>query len=221
MLLFIKSYVIKWVQFFLGPSFCLHCHVETEISILCDSCNVKVQKIAPIDFKVGKYTVPVHAFSVYDNPLKKILLSKHYHDVASLDKMFDHVAQQDQVLDCLQIDTIVPVPLHWTRYARRGFNQADMLAEKIGFKIQAPILQCLKRSKSTQYQFNLSPVQRTANVQGAFSLINEDMSLQIKDKHILIVDDLYTTGSTVASICNILMQYKPASLKVFVVCRAV
>lgn len=216
----LKCFLLQGIRFFLGPQFCLFCHQTVQRFAFCQKCCSNIQKIVPIDIAVRGKKIAVHAFAGYQDPLRKIILSKHYHDVASLDCLFEYVVQHSTVLQQMKIDYVVPVPLHWTRYARRGFNQALMFAEKISQIVQKPTLQCVRRHTATKYQFKLSAEHRQSNVEGAFSTYKNRMG-QIEGKHILLVDDLYTTGSTVESICKVLMQYKPASITVFVVCRAI
>ena len=220
MFLGIKNFLLQGIRFFLGPQFCLFCHQAIQQSIFCDSCSVKTQKRAPIDISIAGKTIAIHAFAGYQDPFRKIILSKHHHDIAVLDRAFEYVVQQDEVLQHMNIDYVVPVPLHWTRYAQRGFNQSEVLAQKISQCFQKTVLHCVKRHTATKYQFKLSAHDRKLNVQNVFS-VPHNMIKKITGKHILLVDDLYTTGSTVESICKVLMKYKPASIKVFVVCRAI
>lgn len=116
------------------------------------------------------------------------------------------------------IDYFVPVPLHWTRYARRGFNQAEIIARELNKKYHANVLSCIKRVKRTPYQSYFIGNKRADNVKDVF-MPKREKALLLKGKHIVIVDDLMTTGSTLKEIANMLLDYKPASISAFVVCR--
>lgn len=105
----------------------------------------------------------------------------------------------------LIIDTVIPVPIHKKKLRQRGFNQAELLAKFLakGFGLQLES-KILLRKKNTPVMSNLSPVERRENIDGAF-VIKEGKEGEIKDKAILLVDDVYTTGSTVDECSRILL----------------
>jgi ComF family protein len=93
-----------------------------------------------------------------------------------------------------RIDTIVPVHLHYKRMRQRGFNQASLLARRLGSLLKIPVdYSSLKRTRWTDPQIGLSRNQRAANVKGAFSLKATE---KIKGKGILLLDDVLTTGGS-------------------------
>ena len=99
-------------------------------------------------------------------------------------------------------DALVPVPIHRSRKKIRGFNQAEVLAEKLGKK--SGILVCsdaLKRIRKTQPQKNLDSAGRLHNLEQAFGAGTLPESV----KKVLLVDDIYTTGSTVEACTRILL----------------
>ena len=103
-----------------------------------------------------------------------------------------------------RIDTIMPVPLHYRRLRQRGFNQASLLARTLGPLLQIPVdYFSLKRTRWTDPQIGLSRNQRAANVKGAFSLKSAE---KIKDKGILLLDDVLTTGETVNQCVGVLKK---------------
>ena len=87
-------------------------------------------------------------------------------------------------------DMIAPVPIHWRRKATRGFNQALLLCEKLPQELIADA--SLMRVRATKPQVGLSQQDRLANLQGAFHAETEEVA----GKHILLVDDVMTTGQT-------------------------
>ena len=123
-----------------------------------------------------------------------------------------------------EFDYIVPVPLHWARYAARGFNQAHEMAKVIGSVRNKPVRRVVRRVHKTAFQSSLSSKERQENVKSAFDihywykLTGTDF---LKNKHVLIVDDLCTTGATLVHVAKVLAKFKPASLTAFVGCRAV
>lgn len=95
----------------------------------------------------------------------------------------------------LNIDAIIPVPLHTRKLKERGFNQAELLAREISDRINKPMLkEGLLRVRDTKTQNTLSLSQRKANLIGAFHM-NEKIDVQ--GLEILLVDDIFTTGSTI------------------------
>lgn len=93
----------------------------------------------------------------------------------------------------MQVDAIVPVPVHNARRRARGFNQAEVLAEIVGRRLGIPVRpELLKRTKRTKPQKNLSAAERLKNLTDAFSA----GKLPREIRSVLVVDDIYTTGST-------------------------
>ena len=94
------------------------------------------------------------------------------------------------------VDMIVPVPLHYTRKWRRGYNQAEIIASEIASNLGVQMnSSLLYRSRRTRTQTTLGQDQRAANVSGAFAVKNPPAEAP---HHILIVDDVFTTGATIA-----------------------
>ena len=101
----------------------------------------------------------------------------------------------------MDVDAIVPVPIHRSRRRKRGFNQAEILAEILGKKLGIPVEpELLKRNRKTVPQKELSPSERLKNLTGAFLA----ESLPDDKKRILLVDDIYTTGSTLEACARVL-----------------
>lgn len=109
-----------------------------------------------------------------------------------------------------KIDFIVPLPLHPVRLADRGFNQAEYLCRGISPIIKAPVLpRLIKRVVNTVTQTSLNVKQRKKNVAGAFKV---KKGIQIKDKVILLVDDVKTTGATINECACELMKFGPSKI---------
>ncbi|NLC20027.1 MAG: ComF family protein [Clostridiales bacterium] len=103
-------------------------------------------------------------------------------------------------------DVIVPIPLHRSKYNERGYNQAQLLALPIGKELGIPVLpRLLLRKKKTLPQKNLSDKERLKNLTEAFGY-NERLAVEYKKqiKKVLLVDDIYTTGSTIEACTHVL-----------------
>ena len=104
----------------------------------------------------------------------------------------------------LGVDAVVPVPLHWWRRMRRGYNQSAALAFGIASTLKLPYRRWwLRRSRYTPSQKELSAAARRANVEGAF---RAGMGVRLQGKHILLVDDVMTTGATASEAARALKR---------------
>lgn len=203
----------------LFPLNCLGCGVSGEL--LCPGCAAKVpllskqtcpycQKAETPDGRVcwgcrGKGALEgiLGAASYSEKEIKKSVHAFKYGGARFLHKPL--------ALICLRAlrssevplpDLIVPVPLHPKRLRWRSFNQSELLAKEIseglgGFGFAVRFAQPLRRVRNTKAQMLLKRKQRLCNVQGAFVCSHEEV---VRGKHILLVDDVATTGATL-SVC--------------------
>lgn len=101
------------------------------------------------------------------------------------------------------IDVIIPVPLHPKRKRKRGYNQAEVIARYLGKNLQLPVdTTCVIRKKNTKPQKLLANKERKKNMRGVF----EVKSIRKEWKNILVVDDIYTTGSTINEMAKCLTE---------------
>lgn len=102
------------------------------------------------------------------------------------------------------MDAIIAVPLHANRLHERTFNQSEELARVLALKLNIPFFDnVLWRAIDTPTQVNLNKKQRHENLKNAFRLINGD---DIKNKNMLLIDDIFTTGATVSEISKVLLN---------------
>ena len=128
------------------------------------------------------------------------------------------------VLDCRNetffdgIDVIVPMPLHPRRLRERGYNQSEYIAKGISELTGIPIdTTHVTRTRNTPKQALQSGDERLHNVEGAFSVNHPE---QMYHKHILVVDDLITTGETMRECLKAMKEFRGASFSVFALCKA-
>ncbi len=104
-------------------------------------------------------------------------------------------------------DGLIPVPLHRKRLRRRGYNQASLLARVLGKRLQIPVYDKLAaRVKNTTPLKLLDPRERQNNLKKAFHIVGNDVKLGKKIKSVVIVDDIYTTGSTIDEMSRVLLE---------------
>ncbi|MBI2843631.1 MAG: ComF family protein [Armatimonadetes bacterium] len=115
--------------------------------------------------------------------------------------------------------SIVPVPIHKSRLRMRGFNQSEMLAEHIGKSLSLPVLRdALLRSKPTRAQVDLPVEVRKENVHGVFQVKRRDA---VSGRILLLIDDVYTTGSTADSAARALRAAGAEEIHVLTLARSV
>ena len=114
------------------------------------------------------------------------------------------------------VDVIIPVPLHWTRRWKRGYNQAEVIAgaiaEHLGVDLRTDIL---KRSRRTRTQTKVDPTRKAENVRGAFSVNNSKLK-ECGYRHMVLVDDVFTSGSTLHNCFLALRAALPVSVRISV-----
>ncbi len=113
------------------------------------------------------------------------------------------------------IDAVLPVPLHWRRHATRGFNQAAELSRSLQREFALRPIRNVTRKRSTQYQSGLPAKQRRRNLRFAFAVRGE-----IQGRHVLIVDDVITTGETCRQLAKVVLEAGAEKVSVLAIARA-
>ncbi|MCE0492158.1 double zinc ribbon domain-containing protein [Pantoea sp. Mb-10] len=112
------------------------------------------------------------------------------------------------------LDLVLSVPLHRHRAWQRGYNQAALLAQPVAHWLGCEYHDGLRRIRHGAVQHSLSARDRKSNLCGAFRL-----ETAVQGRHILLIDDVVTTGSTVAEICRILLAQGASSVHIGCLCR--
>lgn len=135
-----------------------------------------------------------------DSPYRKITQALKYHRDFGAGRMFARMLGEEIKTSNVykDVDLVVPVPLHWTRKIKRGYNQADVIAKEVAMCLGVRLdTKALKRTRRTGSQVRLTGEERERNVSGAFRVRKKENIAG--SRHILIVDDVYTTGATLAA----------------------
>ena len=103
-------------------------------------------------------------------------------------------------------DLVVPVPVHTDRARLRGYDQAVLLARVVGTSLALPMDPLLERHRHTVAQFDLDRRHRRANVSGAFHLSVATHKPDVRGRWVILVDDVTTTGATLAACAEVLMD---------------
>jgi len=116
------------------------------------------------------------------------------------------------------VDLIIPVPLHRRRRWERGFNQAEVVAREIGKRAGITLARnVLRKIRNSPPQTTLEREERAENVREAFAVVRKEF---LRGKVILLVDDVYTTGSTMGECARILLQEGAAEVRAITVAQA-
>jgi ComF family protein len=199
---------------FLNGRGCRSCAAIVEIDLgedsLCGACAAKAPRWDQ-----------ARAAIAYDDASRQMILEfKHGGRRDGLGAMGNWMTMAGQ--DILEAtDYLMPVPLHYQRLAKRGFNQAGWLAQAVARRSGVPaMVDGLKRVKPTQSQGGLTARQRKKNVAGAFKA-RARYRKQLEGARITLVDDVYTTGSTLSASTLALKQAGVANVNVLVLARVV
>jgi len=139
-----------------------------------------------------------------------------YSNTPEMARPFGKLAAEALIKNGIKVDFIVPTPLHWLRSFLRGFNQATLLAEVISEETGIPVMDIMKRTKWTKQQARLSRKERKKNLKGAFSVKKQEIC---KNRSILLLDDVMTTGSTLSAAAAELMKAGAHEINVLVLGR--
>ena len=120
-----------------------------------------------------------------------------------------------------QADIIIPVSMHKYKLLKRGYNQAALLAMNIAKKSNITYLpELMHRTKNIQSQADLTKKQRAQNIKNSFAL-NPKLKNKISGKRILLIDDVITTGATIAECCKVIKSAKPSKILVLTLAKRI
>lgn len=220
--------VIQTVKDMLFPVFCLGC--KREGVWVCAACLADIDRsgvaLCPVcheEQPYGMCCTECQQYSYLDGHLAGVVYEHRTLAARMIESLkYQYVTDMvDGLFGCLEpllvsnrhlfahIDAVVPIPLHDRRYAERGFNQAALIASVVAQYIDAPMRDILVRSRYTMQQARLEKEEREVNLKDAFRLRLED---RVDGKNILLVDDVFTTGSTMQAAAKTLRKSGASSV---------
>ncbi len=172
---------------------------------LCTECRSRIEEIHK-EFKIDSpYIKKCYSSLFYNNFTKDSIHRFKFEDKSYLYRTFhSYMMETLSRNNIMDFDVIIPVPVHWRKEATRGYNQAYLLAKPIAMKMEKLILKdCLVKSRWTKEQNTLSAYERNNNLIDSFRVKKRE---RILGKRILLIDDIFTTGSTLKICSQILVE---------------
>ena len=234
---------LRSVADLLLPPVCISCRAPIQThGLLCGACFSGIEFIAPplcarlgvpLPYDVGEPSLsaaaiaapPVYdrarAVARYSQTMRDLIHGLKYRDRQAGIGLYGRWLAQAGAELLTDADLLVPVPLYRSRLWWRRFNQSALLAQGLARRTRVPA-DCfvLKRARATVSQVGLSAAQRKRNVAGAFR-IKAAREHIVKDKKIVIVDDVITTGATVEACARVLKRAGAARVDVLALARAI
>ena len=211
----------------LFPKYCIQCKAFG--SYLCPTCFTYVsftdtgfcvvcqgQAIGGITHPRcrGRYVIDgVFSSLKYAGVVKKLIYQCKYppyiRNLQSLltDFFYEGIIQKEHVYPLLQQSSVfVPIPLHASKLRKRGYNQAQLLAESLGKRFFVPAVDGLERVRKTHTQVGLSQKERQENIKDAFKLKKKSIDVLVGIENIFLIDDVVTSGATLKEAAKVLKR---------------
>ncbi len=211
----------KEIENIVFPPCCLLCG-KPNYSIWCKECEKQIMKKAL--YKIEKkeelsFEKHIYLF-LYEGKIRDLILDYKFHDKSYLYKVFTEILRKNEKICGIlkKYDIIIPVPIHAKRKKQRGYDQSALIAKEISkivpnLKYEGAILQ---KRKHTVPQSSLTKEEREQNVKNVYKIGNKE---KIKKKKIVLVDDIYTTGSTANACAKLLKQQEVEEILVFTIAK--
>ena len=179
-------------------------------NFLCNKCKNNLNNQA--EFRIEKnqkqirnYEEHIYIFK-YEGIIRKKILDYKFKEQAYLYKTFvNFLLKNEKIFEKIKTyDTIIPVPISKKRKKERGYNQSYLISREIAIQTKLECINnCLYKTKNIIEQSKLNKEERQKNIEGVYELKN---SKKIENKKVILIDDIYTTGSTVNECCKTLKK---------------
>ena len=189
---------------------CLKAPEPLSAEFFCVSCRTPFQNAFPLDAE-GRCALcrsglrgfdAAYCFGAYEGVLRELIHLYKYARIRTLARPLGDLLAAALPRD-EEWNVLVPVPLHWRRQWKRGFNQSELLARAIARRTALPVVNALRRAHATLTQAGLSNTSRRRNVAAAFRCKRPGA---VAGKRVLLIDDVMTTGSTAAACALVLKR---------------
>jgi len=227
---------MNWLEKFLLPPSCQLCgapaiddelcpHCASEASVIVSACPLCALpnddgSVCSICSSAPPVWQAAYSCLVYDGSVQQLMVKWKYQRQSSTARLLGEtlsgwLALRQQPIDA---SAIIPIPMHPKKLRARGFNSAYELAQAVRQTTQLPILdKALIRKRHTEAQAGLNKTDRHNNLAGAFSVLAENLQ---GHKQVLLVDDVYTTGTTLAICSRLLQEAGVKQIRILTLARA-
>jgi len=206
-----------WILDFLAPRSCVFCGEPSQgdEKSICTGCFADLPwNASPVSPTPGIFESSI-ALLHYSFPIDVAIKALKFRRTLFYGPAFAEVLCVAKPLLPTGIDAVLPVPLHWRRKAVRGFNQALEIARPVAASLGVPLVHNVRRKRATPFQSGLDAAERARNLRRAF-MITRPASYT----HILIVDDVVTTGATAQALATLLLSSGAIKVSFLAVARA-
>jgi len=191
----------------ISPPFCPGCGGELDgILIVCSKCLL--EEAFPWESAI--------AIMQLKGLGSKLIQRYKYNNDTSLSRPFAAMAFNGIKKSQINFDLISFIPLHWRKRFARGYNQTEIIAKHLSALTNVNFKQTLTRNRHTSSQTTLTGQRRRKNLLNAFSLKNPTF---IHNRNILLIDDVFTTGSTLRAAAEEILKANPKSISILVLAR--
>lgn len=205
---------------FLFPPVCCVCG-KIDQNWLCLKCQKRVERLEKfrlVEIESKKYEKLLYLFQ-YESLIRKLILRYKFSNKAYLNHFFaNEIAKDEKTKEHLkQYDMIIPVPMHKKKMQKRGYNQTELVANELekslGISARKDIL---SKVINTTTQSKLGGKARQSNIQHAFFIQND---IEVEDKKVILLDDIYTTGATSEECSRVLKEAGAKEILVLVLAK--
>ena len=203
------------------PSVCGVCN-EINKEDLCEECRLKIKKMEKnkIDNYINKNFNRHFYIFKYDNQIRDLLLNYKFNDKVYLFKTFSKIIiDNKKAYDYMKnYDIIIPIPLHKEKYNKRGYNQCELILKELNNNLRELNIKnnILIKNKNNRPQSTLDKNERMNNIKDVYIIKNKEI---IKNKKILLFDDIFTTGSTANECARILKENEVKEIGIFTIAK--
>lgn len=204
------KYVYSAIIDLIFPDRCVICNKED--GIICHGCLKSLKPLPSHSIEPVSGIDKIYCYGEYTGNLKTVIKKLKFskkQKIANIlgEKMAEMLKPNISTLEDI---VLIPVPLHKKREIERGFNQSLLLCLTISEKLRLPYLENeVIRDKDTEYMHSLSKKDRLKNVKDAFKINNPT---KLKNKTVIIIDDILTTGATISQIGKLLKTNKSGKI---------
>ena len=197
------------------PQVCGICG-KIDRNALCKKCELQLRKLDELENKF--FDEVMYEFK-YEGLIRKLILDYKFNEKSYLYVTFVKFLLKNKKLfeNIKKYDTIIPVPISYKRYKERGYNQSLLIAKEIAVNTDLELLNnCLIKTKNIIEQSKLNKEDRAKNISGVYILQKKEL---IENRKILLVDDIYTTGSTVNECSRMLRYGNPKKIGILILAK--